>query len=471
MKLRTTLSIVYCVALLLLAMPVASQDIPLGKLPPDTVPPEPICVSLQPVPVIIEAENIQESEGLIRASGGVLFLKGTNKLTAREAWYSLTTSKGSLKDATFTTCNRRRPDYLIKADEVTLLPNNKIHLRGVSLYLGRIRVLVVPSLKLRIGSSDSTTSVFPRPGFDKYDGVTISQRLRLVDTDNARTVADLTLTSNHGLQGEFSSQYGFFGDLVDFPGRYFSYESLRTSAFSLPQQPAQHCNPQNLRPVDPSRLRAYGVFSLSQRTFDLNNEGLVVYRQPEIGLSYFGKQLNPYSTPLDPRLEMYPGLDLSWGRFKEVPGLDSYSTRRRAGITVPFNLIPLGASTSIQPILHYDNARYGTGDTYQTTAYAFDISHLYKNGSFISGRYIKRNEFGTTPFQFDNVDIIHEWQGALQIRKLPHILGVVTSYNADTGSLYDWEFLYGYQTDCITSWIKWHQRAQRLVFDVKLINM
>ena len=472
MKLRTTIKIACYIATCFFAIsPLSAQDTNFNTIPPDTVPPEPICASTQPIPVIIEAESIQASEALVRASGGVLFLRGTKKLTAREAWYNLMTLKGSLKDATFTTCNHRHPDYLIKADEVTLLPNSKIHLRGVSLYLGRIKVLALPTLKLRIGSNNSTTSIFPRPGFDKFDGFTLSQTLRLVDTNRARTVVDLSLTSNHGIQGEANSQYGFFGNIVDFPGRYMSYDSLRTSAFSLPQQPAQLCSPQDLRPIDGSRLRAFGVVSLRQRMVDIKNPGLAVYRQPELGLRYIGKQINPYSTKLDPRLEIYPEVQTSWGMFKEVPGFDSYTSRSNIEATLPINLFPLGSSTSLQPMVHYSQSIYGMGDNFQTSAYAFDLAHLYKNGSFISGRYIKRNQFGTTPFQFDNVDIFQELEGAIQVRAKPHIIGLVASYNLDVGNVYDWEFLYGYQTDCLTMWVRWHQRAQRLVFDIKLINM
>lgn len=472
MKLRFVIKIACSIAANFFVLSaLLAQNAPIDVMPSDTVPPEPICSSSQPLPVIIEAKDIEASEALVCASGGVLFLRGTKKLTAREAWYDLTTGKGILKEATFTTCNHSRPDYLIKADEVTLLPNSKIHLRGVSLYIGRVRVLMLPSLKLRIGSNNSTTAVFPRPGFDQFDGFTLSQTLRLADTNKARTIADLTLTSNHGLNGEVVSQYGFFGNIVDFPGRYMSYDSLRTSAFSLPQQPAQECNPQALRPIGPSRLRAFGIVSLRQRTLDINNNNLVVYRQPDLGLRYIGKQVNPYNTPLDPRLEIYPEIQTSWGQFKEVPGMESYTIRRGIEATVPINLLPLGSSTSVQPMFHYSQSTYSTGDIYQTSAYAIDIAHLYPNGSFISGRYIKRSASGTTPFQFDNVDIFHEWQGAVQIRSKPHIFGIVASYNSDVGTIYDWEVLYGYQTDCLTAWLRWHQRVQRLVFDIRLINM
>ena len=310
-----------------------------------------------------------------------------------------------MKNVSFTTCPRLRPDYHLTASEVTLLPNNRLRARGASLFLGSFRVLALPMIKMRVGGRNASAAVFPRPGFDKRDCVTLSQNFRLIDEDNLRTNADLRLTSLHGIQGQVETYYALNGNLDELPGRYLSYNSLRSRATSLPRELAEGCTPQNLRYNGAATLRGFGRVTLRQRTYDIRNEGLVVYRQPEMGLTYLARQISLTHTQLDPRLEIYPEITASWGRFKETPGLGEFTDRRSVNMSAAVNLLPLGPSTTVQPIISHVFSAYGTGDTYHATAYAIDASHIWPNGGYMSMRYIKRNQFGVTPFIFDSVDI------------------------------------------------------------------
>lgn len=443
----------------------------LDNVPLDTPMPEPVCTTTDVTPVIIEASTIENVGSLTRAVGHVLFLSGNRRITASLAFYDTEAREGVIRDVTFTTCTSVRPDYRVVAKEVTILPNNKLHARDVSLYLGRLRVLTLPSIKLRIGGRSTSNAVFPRPGYDDYDGFTLSQKLRLADTDRARLTANLRLTTNHGLQGEVDSAYGLDGTLDDLPGRFLTYDSLRSHAVTMPQSPEIECDPQLFRPIGAAQLRAFGVVTLRQRTYDIRNEGLVLYRQPEVGFTYTGRQLSLTGERLDPRLEIYPQITGSWGRFKEVPSAIGFTTRSRVSALGSVNLLPLGPSTALQPVFYYTYSTYGEGDNYRNWAYAVDLSHLFPNGSFASGRYIKRSDSGTTPFLFDRLDIRREFQGAFQARVGRHTAGLVASYNMDTRELYEWEALYGHRTDCIATSIRWNNRLKKFSFDVTLIGM
>ena len=442
-----------------------------GDLRPQVVPPQPVCPPIGPAPVIIEGD-IEGVGPLIRATGGILFMQGNRRVTADEALYDPRAPKGVMSNVVLTTCTHTPPHYRLKARQVSLLPNNKLRAKGISLFLGGMRVLMLPSIKLRIGGRAASTSVFPTPGYDKRDGFSLSQGLRLADTNRARTVADLRFTTRHGVQVELDSIYGLDGELVAFPGRFLTYDSLRSNVLTMPREPVGWpCDPQGLRPVGAARLRTFGKVTSRQRTYDIKDTGLVVNAQPQVGLHYIGRQLNVAGQPLDPRIEIYPEITASWGRFKEMPGLDWYTTRGNVSVVAGLNFLPLGPSTTVQPVGSYRYSRYGNGDNYRETAFAIDASHMFPNNSFASVRYIRRHATGATPFQFDDLDIRQECQAAFQARMKRHVFGMVASYDLGAGDLYEWEALYGYSTDCIATWIRWNSRFKRLVLNVSLVNL
>lgn len=434
--------------------------------------PLPVCGTEGPLPVTIEAESIEQIGPLVCAKGRVFFLQGSERAWASEACYDLDASGGVIRNAVFTTCSERRPDYRIEAREVRLLPNNRLTARHVSLYIGNFRVLTLPALRFRVGGRAATRAVFPRPGYDSFDGFTLSQAFRLVDRDRAIVTLDLSITQKNSFSGELVSAYGFGGDLVAFPGRLFTYGSLREKALDLPQRPAgAQCDPQLLRPANPARLRSFGVVTLKQRTFDIRNEDLVVNRQPELGLSYIGHQIYATNQRLDPRLEIYPEYTASWGRFEEEPGAEGFLTRRTVSALVPVSALPLGESSAVQPMGFFSLSRYGNGDEYRNWTFGIDASHLFPGGSFVSGRYLRRYESGVTPFQFDNVDINREFQAAFQVQSRSNILGLVLNYDLSAGSLYEWETAYAYRTDCLQWELGWNSRLERVSFNVTLVNL
>ena len=248
MKLHPIL--IVCLVLTAFALPSPAQ-VDVNPAAPseatDAVRPQISCNTNEPVPISIKAPVYEGYGSTIRYSGGLVFTRGKTRLTASEGEYDFKALTGRMKNVSFTTCPRLRPDYHLTASEVTLLPNNRLRARGASLYLGSFRVLALPMIKMRVGGRNASAAVFPRPGFDKRDGVTLSQNFRVIDEDNLRTNADLRLTSLHGIQGQVETYYALNGNLDELPGRYLSYDSLRSRATSLPRELAEGCI--LLRPV------------------------------------------------------------------------------------------------------------------------------------------------------------------------------------------------------------------------------
>ena len=135
------------------------------------------------------------------------------------------------------------------------------------------------------------------------------------------------------------------------------------------------------------------------------------------------------------------------------------------------NLLPLGPRTAVQPVFAYSAFRYQGGMSYTTSACAIDAGHVFRDGSVVSLRYIKRSQSGESPFLFDTINISREFQGAFQARLGSQVLGFVAGYDADKGGIYDWQVLCGYHTDCLAAWLTWDNLLKRLAFDVALINL
>lgn len=436
----------------------------------DVIKPQPVCTSETPLPLIMQAHVYEMLGPKIRARGSLLFLRGNQHIGATEAEYDVDTQIGRVKDVFFTTCTAKNPDWHITAADATMLPNHRLHLRNVALYAGRTRLLMLPSMKLRVGGRAATASVFPRPGYDARDGVTLAQTLRLTDTTRSRTNLNLKFTTLHSVEGELSSLYGVGGRLMPFPGRFLTYGSMRSRALEVPQPPATFCDPQLLRPRDPARLQPFGTFTLRQRTYDANNLGLVVFRQPELGASYVAHQVSLTHHRLDPRIELYPQIVGSWGRFKEIPGGPDYIARSQVSVLGSFNAVWLGPKTSIQPLGIATYASYGDGQAFRTWGYGVDVAHIANDGSYYSARYIGRTSSGSTPFQFDNIDISKEIDVAAQTYFGKNVAGIALNYNATSGTLFDWEVLYGQRSDCLGTYFRWDNRFQRFSFDIVLIN-
>jgi len=460
------------VILLSARLPLSAQDNPIAPVrETDVIKPQAACTVTAPASISLSAPVCEMLGMKVYARGPLLLLKGKERIGASEVEYNLDTEMGIAHDVDFTTCDAVRPDYHITAKTLTLSPDYRLTARNVALYLGRTRVLVLPSMKLRVGGRSSTAAVFPRPGYSARDGVSLAQTLRLTDTTHSRTSLDLRLTTKHSVEGELGSIYGAGGQLTSFPGRYLTYGSMRSRALDVPQLSALGCDPQLLRPTNAARLQPFGRFTLRQRAYDAKNLGLVVFRQPELGASYIGNQLSLTKRKLDPRIELYPQIVASWGRFKEIPSPSDYLARSQVAMQGSINTVWLGPRTSIQPLGIATYAAYEDGQAFRTWGFGIDVAHLARDGAYYSARYISRTSSGSTPFLFDNIDISKEIDLAVQTYIGKHVVGLAMNYDATNGSLFDWEVMYGRRTDCLGTYVRWDNRFQRFSFDVALINL
>lgn len=421
-----------------------------------------------PQPVVIEAPVIEKLDSVIRAYGGVLVTQGARRMRASSATYDLETQTGSLWDAVFTTCSRDRPEYRLESRRVELLPGDRLRVHRASVYMGNTRLITLPTIGFRVGSRAGSRMVFPRVGYDSFEGVSLAQSFKLRDTDRLQTTADVRVTTRNGLQGEGLAVYGVDGVLLDFPGKALDCDALRYRSMSIPDEPGALVS--GIRLSEAARLRLHTSISRRQRVYDIDEKDLQLSRRPEIGLTHTGKQISFSRSPLDPRLEMYPVAEVAWGRYDETPGVRSAS-RVNAGVVLPVNFLDLGAHTAVQPVFSYAVSRYSGGDTYRVWTCALDAARTFGSGAHAAVRIIRRFESGITPFEFDDVDVRREVQAAVRSRISRHVVGFALNYDIDRHRAYEWEAFYAYRTDCLLRALRWNNRLKRLTVDFALINL
>lgn len=446
------------------AMNADTRDISSGR------PPRIVNCQIEDRRVHFEAPYWDWAGSTISAPEGFNLTVGRKRFTAKKGYFNTSTLSGQFERVVYTSCLSKIPDYRLVADEIRMIENRRLVAKNPSLYLGNTKVLALPSMRLRIGSRTQSNFVFPRPGFDKQDGFTLSQDFLLMDADNYNLHADLQFGTKIALQGQLYGEIGLDGQLLDRPGRNFTFQSLRSDALRIPPAYNTSCPCLELPSENLAHLRGFGTFTIKQRTYNINQPNLMVYRNPEIGLSYTGNQIYLNKDRLDPRLEIYPELVTTSGLYREVPGNQQYLGRSLVSGIAALNIVPLGPCTSLQPVVSYSWSAYSNGDNYRVTTLGVDASHLWPNGSVTSLRYVSRRPSGVTPFEFDKVQINNEYQFGTMIQFRKYFAGYVVGYNADTQKTYDWEVMYGWRSDCLGTWVRYDQRLARFSLDVAILN-
>jgi hypothetical protein len=420
-------------------------------------------------PTVIEAKSLQSSGTVISATGNVLVQVGSFKIRASEVWFDTRTQQGKLTEATFTTCNKEYPDYHLQARELTFLPNKRIRARGVSAYIGKFRLVGLPSITFAAGRNALSTDAFPRPIYDEQEGFGVAQRFPLVDQDRWQLVTDIRFTTKRGLLGEGESLWGIDGDLNPLTNRFVEPQLTKLgNPIALPIR-NEHTSPPEL-PSSGARWRQFVRVAMDQRAYSVAERELSVSKQPEIGLLYAGRPLRFRNAQIDPAIELCPSVNVSWGRYKENTDRTVLTKRVGFDASTGINLLPVRHNLAVQPILGYSAYRYEGGSTYRTWLRGVDASRIFRNGSLVTLRYLKRSEHGKSPFLFDTAQVTSDLQGMLQVRLGSQVIGFAAGYDTTTNRLYDWEVLLSYHTDCLAVWLAWNNLQRRLALGTALTN-
>jgi len=342
----------------------------------------------------IAADRIHLDQGqrVAAATGNVRVEREGQRLTGRELMYNLADGQGVIYDAEaevheptrrgelvaflmgkelslgqnisyiikgrFTTCDHKNPHYSISADQWRYVPGKRIVARGAQVQIYGLKLPKVRKLTYRLGKHEAaSTGLTPRFGYSHVDGPYLGVETSL-QPDGSPFEA--------GLEGRMSLMQGFRGT---------GYTGLDTDNWSLEA--------------------AYGI---NEDAYNDVRTGLLIDRLPEV--AFRGRW------PVGKGSATNFGVQAGWGRFRESPGRISADRRHVEGNLTHIGV--LGPDAFFETSAGFRYSDYGTGEYYRVITGRFRLSGGL--GHRFDGHldYVQRFVTGSTPFEFDDVDITHE---------------------------------------------------------------
>jgi hypothetical protein len=402
-------------------------------------------------------------------TGNVQFSFGQKRLIAEDVLYNTANNTAKMSNATFTTCDKEHPDYRIVAREMKTTPEQRLVAQRLRIYYHNFCLIDIPRLSIDIGPNSGRQTLLPKPGYNSRDGFFLTTQLSLKETGKTDLSLRIRPTTKRGTQGGLIGGYALDGNAIE-EKPYVSENDIELKHRAI-LQPSESEDVYGFRATkpEPAFLGVFGAALLRERVYDLNVPDLQVTRLPEIGLHYISPRLG--STP-----EGLPasGLQIegraSWGRFKETQN-GSYRDRADLRGVASTVLARLGTNAAIRGSGFVRYSGYDSGDAYKVLGGAIDASRVFKKGSFTSIRLIGHITSGITPFEFDNVDIKQELQGAARYVGNTNSYGVLLRYDIDNNSLRDWEISFSHRMHCLDPQITWHKRFRQISLDVKVLGL
>jgi len=350
----------------------------------------------------IEADTVT---GQLQAYGGITLTQADRILQAEAAEYNLQTRRGvmlqataaagparftgqrlevtptrmSIDQATFTTCDRPRPDYLLKARRIVYYPDQRVTARHASLYLYGHRVLSLPSLSRSLRRGDRVApGISPHSGWSRRDGAFLGLIYGFAPGGaQVAASADVRYTQHRGPRGLALLNYLPGWAVVSLAGSYRE---------DLAESPSTYA----LEPLPP-RIRR-----------------VLVDRAPELSVQVRRGSLLPWL-----KGEFWAAV----GAYRERP---SGASGRRSSLAADVETDPwhLSPSLSLSAGAGWRQALYAAGLDQRVLAPRVGARVLAGKGFGLGLTYQHRTASGRTPFSFDEVEISRELSGNLML--VPH---------------------------------------------------
>jgi hypothetical protein len=326
------------------------------------------------------------------------------------------------KDATFTTCRLKHPDYHITAKEVRVYPNGKVVGKGITFWLGPSRIISLPSLEKTFGPG--VQNPIPIPGYSKQNGLALPLAGDVFMDTNRSMFYNIAIAAKQSPQGIIS----FAQDIAHVPpGAYppsgQAYRASQPLGSALQPLPMMNINAPSST-LFLHRTTLYGL--ITKGTFVDNRErtDIQVDRLPDIGV-HFGNILNSRQmNPNDPNFseethsvfgtsflnpaEWIVSADINGGYFRELPDHVT-SGRFSEGLNISSPLYVLANPFYIRYGMTLHSSYYTkTHTNYTLFSPEAEMDWVVRPNTLLSASYRLQQDFGKTPFLFDHKDVPHE---------------------------------------------------------------
>lgn len=349
--------------------------------------------------------NLNDHSGSMQASKGTI-----EKLHITSKAVTTSPVQTTMTNGTVTGCPAEVPDYHISADRVEIWPGDKMIAYNAKFWIKNTVIFSLPKYQSSLKEGESGGFAFPQPSYSSENGVGISQHIEVPFTPRLAVFTDLAYYS----QVKFKPMYGLI-----------SRNSNVTAKLS------------------------YGN--------EDNDDHEWIKKEPELSLQLKSHRLGTSSLTLD--------ASAAWGQWNEgtVRG-----THTGYSLYLTNDPITIGSKAALRLGTGFDRNFYGYDDL-QNSVFHFDSQLNVK----VSNRldtwlgYSYRSDVGTTPYEFDRIDIAREGKAGFmyQLDRL-NGFGVKISYDLENGSTEDVDYTWKRNLHCFDADITY--RAKRDEFRVKV---
>jgi len=349
--------------------------------------------------------NLNDHSGSMQASKGTI-----EKLHITSKTVTTSPIQTTITNASVTGCPAEVPDYHISADRVEIWPGDKMIAYNAKFWIKNTVIFSLPKYQQSLQENEIGGFAFPQPNYSSDNGVGISQHIEVPFTPRLAVFTDLSYYSEVG----FKPMFGLIS-------RNNSY----TAKLS------------------------YGN--------EENDDHEWVKKEPEFSLQLKQRRLGTSSLILN--------ASASSGKWVE----DSISgTHQGYGFYLANDPIALGSKATLKLGTGYESNFYGYDDS-KNNIFHFDSQLTVKANSRLETwlGYNYRSETGTTPYEFDRIDIAKEGKAGFmyQVDRLNGI-GVKISYDLEHGSTADVDYTWKRNLHCFEADITY--RAKRDEIRVKV---
>lgn len=386
-----------------------------------------------------------------------------------------------IQNGTFTTCIRGRPDYRLRARELTISPGRSVSAKGVTFYLGGTPIITLPSYKRNLKASASVP--VPVPGYNGTDGLYAGLRTNFMDQPHRTLGLDVRVGTKRGPTG-FVSYETDLRNLTPNPVPPHSVENrlsdpLRGILEQLSPPTYREYAENRFEDEYAPRATAAVTLQASQYTYNRRVNDLRVSRFPELSLNFVNLLSRPFTNiltgahePARAGFERFPNapfllnLNLSVADINERP--DNVTAGRFSGrLSVATQPLLIGRQISLRAGFSNWFNLYTSGTIYDLFAPEVELDYAPTRTSRFVVAYRNLKEEGRTPFLFDRRDIRHELRLTYQVSG-PWAFGITSKIDLERSRAYDGELALVRNFDCMSAGIAYRVRSQSvaLIFSI-----
>jgi len=236
------------------------------------------------------------------------------------------------------------------------------------------------------------------------------------------------------------------------------------------------------RPIQVAQRNLYiDVNLFINRDYGTKRQGpLVLSQQPEVSLNgslpVVGS-LPQQATDTElrrflrvPRLQIVGGVFEGWYREHRLKQDKKTLSGDRFATTVGVGTLPLliGEHILFRPQVVTNNFRYNSPShsEYGYTETSLTLDYILSSRTMVGGTLIRRDQYGTTPFTFDEVDTRNEGQlrGQLALARSRFTLGTMLRYDLQQDRLFDTEFAVAWRGKAIEPRMSYQTLNNQITF-------